>query len=114
LLLEHSNDKNPVNKDGMTILHIVAKYGHLEIIKLLLEQANDKNPADSFEGWTPLHLAARHGQLEMVKLLLEHSKDKNPADKAGAFQGQEPSRQGWQDSSSLCCRKWSSENCQID
>jgi ankyrin repeat protein len=58
LLLEHSEDKNPADKDGRTPLHSAARHGYLEMVKLLLEHAEDKNQADK-NGRTPFSLGCR-------------------------------------------------------
>ncbi|KAF7507147.1 hypothetical protein GJ744_010829 [Endocarpon pusillum] len=52
-------------------MHLAARDGHLEVVKLLLDRA-DVN-VSSNEGWTPMHLAARDGHLEVVKLLLDRA-----------------------------------------
>ena len=43
-------------------LHYAARYGQLEVFKLLTESTSDKNPQCHF-GWTPLHEALSGGHL---------------------------------------------------
>jgi ankyrin repeat protein len=70
----NAEDKNPAAKNGMTPLHWAAKYGQLEMVKLLLENAEDKNPADN-EDKTPLLLAEVEGHVEIVKLIKYFNKE---------------------------------------
>jgi ankyrin repeat protein len=81
-ILDCANDKNPVDTNGTTPLHIAALNGDRLTVLLILQYFKDKNPAGK-NGRTPLHWAARYGCLEIVKLLLEHADEKNPEDKYG-------------------------------
>ena len=64
-----------------TALHISAKNGNAEMVKLLLKH-NATIDAKTF-GYdeTPLHIASEKGHLEVVKLLLDHKASINETDK---------------------------------
>lgn len=51
-------------------LHISAKHGRVEIMKLLLDKGADVN-AESKNGLTPLHIATHYNQNAAVDLLLD-------------------------------------------
>ncbi|XP_059473664.1 uncharacterized protein LOC132195582 [Neocloeon triangulifer] len=53
-----------------TLLHLAAKEGHAEVIKLLLERGAQTNARD-FQGVQPLHLAVIQSHEECALLLLE-------------------------------------------
>ena len=63
-------DRLTGNTEKCTPLHTAAKFGHVDICRILLENADDKNPPD-INGVTPLHVAAKEGHLEVCKILLE-------------------------------------------
>ena len=54
LLIENIADKNPAALNGSTPLHLAAKKGHVEIVRLIVETGVDKNSL--FNGKTPLDL----------------------------------------------------------
>jgi Ankyrin repeats (3 copies) len=56
----------------MTALLIAARYGHVEVVRLLSNSRVDVNKADN-DGLTPLDVAARRGHAEVVKLLAARS-----------------------------------------
>ena len=51
-----------------TPLHLAARNGHLEIVKILMEAAKDKNPSDGNK-FTPLDYAKYAKQLHVVEYL---------------------------------------------
>ena len=53
-------DKNPVDKEGYTPLHLAAFKGHLKVFQFIFCEIEDKCPK-THEGWTPLHFAAAQG-----------------------------------------------------
>lgn len=78
------------NESGYTPLHIAAREGHDESIRVLLQAGADVNVLavetnnyESAYGWTPLHLAVMNGKASTVKLLLEKGANVNAADKGG-------------------------------
>ena len=59
------------NAEGLTLLHIAARDGHVETAKALIAQGAEIEVRDSFDR-TPLHWAAISGQTAMAALLLDH------------------------------------------
>ena len=62
-ILERVEDKNPKNKQQLTLLHLAARYGHVSICQMIIGVIEDKNTKD-VDGATPLH--------EAVELSLIH------------------------------------------
>ena len=73
LFLEH-HDVQILFDDSYTLLHAAARYGDLELCKLLIENSKDKNCADRY-GWTPLHYAAINGHVAIYELFSEYFGD---------------------------------------
>lgn len=59
------------------MLHLAARYGHLEVYKLLMEYFPSKN-LFSEHGWTPLHEAASSGHLKVCTYLMSRVSNMNP------------------------------------
>jgi len=72
---------------GMTPLHVAARYGRLEIVKLLLDRGADINAGDkrgmTGSQQTPLYAALSANQFEVEKYLLEKGADVNSANSHG-------------------------------
>ncbi len=64
-------DINQKNFGGATALHIAARSGNSEAVKILLEGGAQPNITDN-EGWTPLSRAALTRDAKSVLLLLSH------------------------------------------
>ena len=58
--------------EGCALLHVAARKGHADCLKLLLEQKGIEVNCPNSEGMTPLHSAAQNGHCECIKLLLAH------------------------------------------
>lgn len=57
------------NDSGLTLLHVAAMSGKLDVVQLLVDKgANVNAKADS--GETPLHLAAANGHTDVIKVSL--------------------------------------------
>lgn len=78
-LLEAGIDKNARDHDGITALHLAAKFGRSDVVRFLVESGVDANVRDRLK-MTPLHEAAGAGQLETCRLLLEKGADINRKD----------------------------------
>ena len=69
--------KNFWFSDMMTPLHLAARHGHYEVVKLLLEFSSDLEidvNALDFDGMTPFIRACAHGHLQVVKLMVNQSR----------------------------------------
>ena len=74
-------DARDAQNDWMGI-HLAARNGHLDIVRLLLEAGADKDAARQ-NGSTALHTAAWNGHLDVVRFLLEAGADKDAAAQSG-------------------------------
>ena len=81
-IIQHLEDKNPIESNGLTPMHLAAMNGHVWVYKWLSRNIEDKNPKDFF-GQTPLHFAAENGDYLLCQLILNVSDDKNPEDDFG-------------------------------
>lgn len=72
---------NP-DERGCTIVHMVAKAGNVDALKVLIESKADINAVNNRKT-TPLHLACRKGNFEAVKLLLMSKADPRIRNKKG-------------------------------
>jgi hypothetical protein len=84
ILISQGANVDSKNSHGETALHLAARFGHLDVVKMLLAHGADINVqsnsrsesnmsnADFNVGWTPLHEAAEQGELEAVRMLLLH------------------------------------------
>ncbi|OON16875.1 ankyrin repeat protein, partial [Opisthorchis viverrini] len=74
LILNHPKAKELIELPNIyddTPLHIAAKNGHSEIVKLLLENGAKVSSKNEKER-TPFHNAAKYGRLRIARHLLEH------------------------------------------
>lgn len=69
MLLANKKLANTKDSEGLTLLHLAAKGGHYEVVRMLLGfKANPK--AKAANDVTPLHLAAQSGNKDVVTFLL--------------------------------------------
>ena len=83
LIIDNSEDKNPVDKDGFTVLHNAALINNEEMYQMVMEKNIDKNPIHPQFGNTPLHEAAENNRFELCKVILNGIQDWNPKDRYG-------------------------------
>ena len=68
--------------NGVTALHLAARYGHLDLCRFLIQNLPKKTPK-SITGWTPFHEAACFGHLKVCKFLMEYISDINESNDWG-------------------------------
>lgn len=82
ILIANGAIVNYKNKDGWSVLHLIAREGDEQMLQLLIENGlNVKMKTKN--GRSALHIAALHGHLKMVKILLNLGLDVNEKDKCG-------------------------------
>ncbi|XP_054716717.1 caskin-2-like [Uloborus diversus] len=69
------NPQDTADNDRTTCLHLAARNGHVDVIRLLLNAGIDINRS-TLRG-TALHEAAMHGKLDVVRMLIESGVDVN-------------------------------------
>lgn len=70
------------DKDGWTLLHKVATWGHIEIVQLLINQNINLNTKNRF-GETALHKAAERGHINIVDALIRAGANIHAQDNIG-------------------------------
>lgn len=81
-VMEHAFAANTVDHYGITLMHDVARRGHVPVLRLLLKQNMEINHQDS-NGKTALHYAVREGRLEASEILLQAGALPNVPDRFG-------------------------------
>ena len=84
LLIKAGTNPNIAVSWGASHLHIAAREGHLEVMRLLIKEAGaNPNVAHEVDRRTPLRFAAENGDTDSVRLLLEAGADPNLTDDSG-------------------------------
>ena len=82
-LISHGADKESVDEDGYTPLHIACESDDdLEIVEYLISQQCNKE-SKSLDGNTPLHHACECGCFSIVEYLVSHGCDTNSRNNSG-------------------------------
>ena len=68
LIFEHTEDKNPTDEKGLTLLHFAVHKGNFEMCKLILDNVQEKNPSSS-NGLTPLQVALNNNHQQIAKYI---------------------------------------------
>lgn len=88
VILQHQPELDlfaPLLTIGVTITHVAARRGCLEVLQILLEHDPSLAMARDYKGATPLHISSRHGQLLCLRyLLLNTDTSANVKDSDGA------------------------------
>ena len=77
-------EKDTLNTNGITPLHIASVKGNVEEVQDLLSQGADINAKDK-DGYTPLYYACAINSLAVVKCLIEAGADVNAKSNCGAL-----------------------------
>jgi ankyrin repeat protein len=82
-VVELGADKAAQAADGGTALHVAARYGHVEAIRVLVEELCMDKEATMANRVTPMHVAAGNGQVEAMEVLVQLGADKDAKDVNG-------------------------------
>ncbi|KAF5613591.1 ankyrin repeat domain protein [Fusarium subglutinans] len=83
LLVRGNVPRDPNHKEGGKLLLSAAKYGHINVVRVLVEAKETNINLKDGEGWTPLMWAINYRHNRIIKLLLEHKAEVNIRDRAG-------------------------------
>jgi len=77
-------------KGGLTPMHLIAKHGHADGLKMFLENDGDPMVEDS-KGRLPIHYASRYGHCDIINMLLDMTtKTTNLIERKDGYFGQAP------------------------
>eukprot|EP00388_Colpodella_angusta_P009048 GDKJ01024316.1.p1 GENE.GDKJ01024316.1~~GDKJ01024316.1.p1 ORF type:complete len:121 (+),score=0.19 GDKJ01024316.1:2-364(+) len=81
LLIEHGCGVGEVSEEGLTPLHIAAKYQNDEFIKLLLDSGADIDAMEPLKCvGTPLHYAAAYAGPDTISFLVDEGANRRITD----------------------------------
>ena len=83
MILEHAQNKDPVDDVGFRPIIMAVVNGHIEMTKVIMKKSENKNPKAAPDDFTPLHAAAICGHLEIFKIILTEAGDKTPRNISG-------------------------------
>jgi CDK inhibitor PHO81 len=84
LLLLDKGAKIIPDAEGLTPLHLTARQGHYELLKVLTEHGGASlDTQDKYKGWTPIFYAASEGHIECVDVLVRAGCKVDITDDAG-------------------------------
>lgn len=86
-LLQKGTNPNTKNADGMTILHLAAGSGNMEVAEIILNNSYvrvDNKSSEKTGGNTALHLAVKYEHLDMVEYLCEKGASLNIKNDSGS------------------------------
>ena len=85
LIIDNSEDKNPVDKQNHSVLHNIAMVDNATMYQMIMGKNTDINPRHVRYGNTPLHVAAKYNHFEVYKVIVNglSVEDWNPKDKYG-------------------------------
>ncbi|KAF1440284.1 Ankyrin repeat and SOCS box protein 3, partial [Spheniscus demersus] len=100
--------------EGMCALHLSARHGSLESVRVLLEAGADPNEVTT-EATTALFLAVENGRADVVKFLLQHGANvKGPHSWSGWNSLHQASFQGCTEIMKILLEKGASKECKDD
>jgi hypothetical protein len=77
LLLERGIKTTFLDKQGRSVYHLAARFGHSDLLKMLIDSDPPKasieiNRQTARSLWTPLHFACFHNHIDTAAVLIEH------------------------------------------
>ena len=66
----HFIDTSHSREYRLSLMHIAAEKGHVEIIEKLVELGSQAIDTPDYDGWTPLYVAARYGYVSVIETLV--------------------------------------------
>lgn len=110
MLLDLGADANAATDGrGITPLHVAARGGHADVVRLLLEWGA-RVDAPTAEGQTPLMFAVAARREPVVRLLLDHGANVRATDRAGAT----PLHWAAQECAEAVARWWLDQGAPVD
>jgi len=70
-MINHSESLESTNPRSWRLIHVVCKYGCLDILKFLISKQVTLE-CETNRGWRPIHIACNHGHWYIVSLLVKH------------------------------------------
>ena len=84
LILQAGANPNAINKDNLSVLHLAAQNGHLEIVERIIAEGQvDLNIVDNDKAQAPIHSAVHNKRYNIVEVLADAGVNLNIKNKEG-------------------------------